>query len=187
MFKIKPKNWMIPAAGLLILALAGCHARPDEKQLDEWKNIEGTGEMKSGPGLFTGEDGELTLYDSKGGGLLQKKGEAEAAKPSAEKTATTSESAGMAAGAAAGSQASSQSDQSPAKPQDFQEFQEFQQWQKEKSQFHEYQQWKKSAPGSTDFKEFQDYQQWQKSAKGSSDFKEFQAYQEWEKIRPEFD
>ena len=98
MFKIKPKNWMILAAGLLIFALAGCHARPDEKQLDEWKNLEGPGEMKPGPGLFSGQDGELTLYDSKKGGLLQKKGEAEAAKPSAEKTAQTNAAAGAAYG-----------------------------------------------------------------------------------------
>ena len=97
MFNIKPKNWKFLAAGLLIIVLACCHARPDEKQLDEWKNIEGPGEMKPGPGLFSGEDGELTLYDSKGGGLLQKKGEAEAAEPSAEKTAQTSAAAGAAA------------------------------------------------------------------------------------------
>ena len=130
MFKIKSKNWIFLAAGLLIFTLAGCHAKPDEKQLNEWKNNEGPGEMAPGPGLFSGESGELTLYNSKGSGLLQKKGEAEAAKPSAEKTAQTSGAAGAAAATAAGSQAAGQQPaKTPAGAQDFQEFKEFQQWQ----------------------------------------------------------
>jgi len=37
---------MIPAAGLLILALAGCHARSDEKQLDEWQEFKAYQEWK---------------------------------------------------------------------------------------------------------------------------------------------
>ena len=133
MFKIKPKNWMFLAAGLLIIALAGCQVTPDEKQLDEWKNLEGPGEMKPGPGLFSGQDGELTLYDSEKDGLLQKKGEAEAAKPAAEKTAQTNTAAGAATATAAGTSGSAQ---------EFQEFQEYQQWKKEKQEFHTYQEWK---------------------------------------------
>ena len=120
---------MFLAAGLLILALAGCHVKPDEKQLKDWENIEGPGEMKSGPGLLSGEEGKFTLDDSKKGGAFPREGETGAAKPSAEKTAQTSEAAGAAAATAAGT-----SDKS----QEFQDFQEFQQWQKEKKQFVEY-------------------------------------------------
>ncbi len=58
---------------------------------------DGPGEMKSGPGLFSGQDGEFTLYDSKKGGLFQKKAEAEPAETSGEKTAQTSAAAGAAA------------------------------------------------------------------------------------------
>jgi hypothetical protein len=180
MLKIKPKKWLFLAAGLLIIALAGCQATPDEKQLDEWKNLEGPGEMKPGPGLFSGQDGKFTLYDSKKGGLFPKEGEAEASKTPSEKTAETSEAAGAAA-AAAGSQAAAEASKTSEKAREFQEFQEFQQWQKEKERFHEYQQWKKSTAGSAEFKEFQEYRQWQKSAKDSSDFKEFQEYQQWKK------
>jgi hypothetical protein len=87
MLKIKPQNWLLPIIGLLIFALAGCHARPDEQQLKNWENIEGPGEMKPGPGLLSGEDGKFTLYSSKQGGAFPKKGEAEASKAPSEKTA----------------------------------------------------------------------------------------------------
>jgi hypothetical protein len=167
MLKFKTVDWMVLAAGLAFFALAGCNAKPYDYEPT-------AGEMKPGPGVFTGESGELTIYDSKKGGLLPK----ESAETSSEKPADASEKATVAASSKAAGQ---QPAKTPAGAQDFQEFQEFQQWQKEKTQFHEYQEWKKSAQGSTDFKEFQEYQQWQKSAKGSSDFKEFQEYQEWKK------
>ena len=128
MFKLKLNFRRLLAAGLFLSAMAGCQVTPDEKQLDEWKNLEGPGEMKPGPGLFSGQDGELTLYDSKKGGLLQKKGEAEAAKPATEKTAQTNAAAGAATAAGTSDEG-----------QEFQEFQEYQQWKKEKQEFHEYQ------------------------------------------------
>jgi hypothetical protein len=147
MFKIKTTNWIFLAAGLLIFASTGCGATPDEKQLNQWKAVEGPGEMKPGPGLFSGEDGKFTLYDSKKGGAFPREGDTQAAEPTAENTAQTTQAAGAAAATAAGT-----SD----KGQEFQEFQEFQQWQKEKNQFHEYQQWKQSTAGSAEFKEFQE-------------------------------
>jgi hypothetical protein len=159
---------LVLAAGWLLFALAGCHAKPYDYQPT-------AGEMKEGAGVFSGEDGELTIYDSKKGGAFPKDSDAKPSETAGEKIAQTSE-------AAAGSQAVAQQPaNTPAGARDYQEFQEFQQWQKEKDQFHEYREWKKSAKGSTDFKEYQEYQQWQKSAEGSSDFKEFQQYQQWKK------
>ncbi|MBW2429281.1 MAG: hypothetical protein JRF56_10000 [Deltaproteobacteria bacterium] len=155
MFKIKHRNLMLLAAGLIILVLAGCSATPDEQQLKEWENIEGPGEMKPGAGLLSGDDGEFTLYSSKKGGLFPKEGETEATNSSAEQSTESAEIAGTATGSAAGSQAASQSGQASEKAQEFEEFQE-------------YQQWKKGVKSSADYREFLEW-------------KEFKAYQEWKK------
>ncbi len=165
------------AAGWLLFALAGCNAKPYDYQPT-------AGEMKEGPGVFTGEDGELTIYDSKKVGVFPKDSDAKTSETAGEKTAQTSEAAGAATAAAAGAQTGTE----PAvTSEEAREFQEFQQWKKEKEQFHEYQQWKKSDKGSAEYKEFQEYQEWKKTAKGPTDLKEFQewkefkAYQEWKK------
>jgi len=166
---IDPETARNYTAGLIILALVGCHAKPYDYKPT-------AGEMKEGPGVLSGEDGAFTVYDSKKGGVSAK-----------DPNAQTSGTAGAAATVAAGPQTASQSGSTPAGAQDYQEFQEFQQWQKEKAQFREYQQWKQSAPDSSDFKEFQEYQQWKKGARSSADYqeflewKEFKAYQEWKK------
>lgn len=165
MLKFMPPGWMTLLISLALAAILGCNAKPFDYQPT-------AGEMKEGPGVLTGEDGELTIYDSKRGGAFPKESDATAAETSGEKTAQAP------AAAAGGSQ---------AKPGEFQEFQEFQQWQQEKEQFHQYQQWKKSTAGSADFKEFQEYQQWKESGKSSADYKEFEewrefkSYQEWKK------
>ena len=171
MLKFKPASWMTLLICLAIMALVGCNAKPFDYQPT-------AGEMKEGPGVLTGEDGELTIYDSKKGGAFPKESDATAAETSGEKTAQATAASETTAAAAAGSQ---------GQPGDFQEFQEFQQWQQEKEQFHQYQQWKKSTAGSADYQEFQEYQQWKKSGKSSADYKEFKewrefkAYQEWKK------
>jgi hypothetical protein len=162
MRKFMAASWMALLISLALIAILGCNAKPYDYQ-------PAAGEMKQGPGVLTGEDGELTIYDSKKGGAFPRDSDVQEAGTSGEKTASPTAAAGT---AAAGSQ---------GQAGEFQEFQEYQQWQKEKEQFHQYQQWKKSTAGSADYKEFQEYQQWQKSAKGSSDFKDFQAYQQWKK------
>lgn len=162
MLDFKPFGWMTLLTCLAIIALLGCNAKPYDYQPT-------AGEMKQGPGVLTGEDGELTIYDSKKGGAFPKDSDTQEADASGEKTGQTT--------AAADSPVAGAPDQAG----EFREFQEFQQWQKEKEQFHQYQQWKKSTAGSAEFQEFQEYQQWQQTAKGSPDFKEFQAYQEWKK------
>jgi hypothetical protein len=171
MLKFKPAGWMTLLICLAIMALVGCNAKPFDYQPT-------AGEMKQGPGVLTGEDGELTIYDSEKGGAFPKESDATVAGTSVEKTAQATAAAGTTAAAAAGSQ---------DKAGEFQEFQEYQQWQKEKEQFRQYQQWKNSTAGSADFKDFQEYQQWKKSGKSSAEYKEFQewrefkAYQEWKK------
>ncbi len=143
MLKIYPQKWIFLAAGLVIFALAGCHAKPYDYKPT-------AGEMKEGPGVFSGEDGEFTIYDSKGDGLLQNEGQTPAAKPAAE------QSDGTTAAAAAGSGTAAQSAPKPDKTRELQEFQE-------------YRQWKKGAKNSADYneflewKEFKSYQEWKKS------------------------
>ena len=173
MLKFNTLTLMVLVAGLVLFALAGCNAKPYDYEPT-------AGEMKPGPGVLTGESGELTIYDSKKGGLLPKESAADAAETSSEKTTDASAEATAAAGTQAGTEPAVTSEEA-------REFQQFQQWKKEKEQFHNYQQWKKSDKGSAEFKEFQEYQEWKKTAKDPADLKEFQewkefkAYQEWKK------
>ena len=150
------RKWMMLLMGVALLALMGC-AAPEPYDYQPT-----AGEMKEGPGVLTGDSGELTLYDSQNGGLLPKEGEA-AQKDQTKAVAQSSES----------------TKDSSAQAQDFQEFQEFQQWKDEKQEFRDYQEWKKSDKNSADFKEFQEYQKWKQAPKGSQDFEEFQQWKEW--------
>jgi len=94
MLKFMPETWMTVLISLAILALLGCNAKPFDYQPT-------AGEMKQGEGLLTGEDGELTIYDSKKGGAFPKDSDTQEAEVSGEKTAPTTAAAGT---AAAGSQ-----------------------------------------------------------------------------------
>ena len=97
-------------------------------------------EIPEGPGVFSGEDGEFTVYDSKS--ASQEK-----------EAAAGSKSAPQAAEAAAGAGADAQSDEA-AEFEEFQrwkeseqgaeEYREFQQWQ----QWREYKKWQESQPSA---------------------------------------
>ena len=150
------KKWKFLVVSVVLSAAVGCAGG---KAYDYQPTAD---EMKPGPGVFTGESGELTVYDSKKGGLFPKEDPPKAETPTA-----------------AAAHAEPQSTDSSEETQEFQEFQEYQQWKKERQEFHEYQEWKKSAKGSAEFQEFQEYQQWKKTAKDSPDFKEFQDWKEW--------
>ena len=96
------KKWKILVVGALLSALIGCAGgKPYDYQPT-------AGEMKQGPGALTGESGELTIYDSKQGGLLPKGDDPKAG------TAT----------AAAAAQEGKASTESSTDDQEFQEFQE---------------------------------------------------------------
>ena len=158
------RTWLLLLAGVALLALMGCAgAEPMDYQ-------NSAGEMKQGPGVLTGESGELTIYDSKGGGLLP------AVRKDAQKeeTATTAQ-----APESETTQAPQPAKDASTQAREFQEFQEFQQWKNEKQEFREYQEWKNSAGGSADFKEFQEFQKWKNAPEGSEEFKEFQQWKEW--------
>jgi hypothetical protein len=90
-------------------------------------------EIPQGPGLFSKEKGEFTLYDSN----------KQAASPQPQ--ATTA-----AAPAAAATMP----------PADSAEFQQFQEWKKEQQEFEAFQEWKKSEQGSREYEEFQEWKRW---------------------------
>ena len=135
MFILRAKNLALLTC-LAIMALTGCNAKPYDYQPT-------ADEMKQGPGVFTGEDGELTVYDSKKGGIFPKESGAKDTGTSSDKSGQTTEAAGAGVTTAA-AQSATGAAKKPDKAGEFQEFQEFQQWQQEKAKFHEYQQWKKS-------------------------------------------
>ena len=124
------------AAGWLFYALTGCNAKPFDYQPT-------AGEMKEGPGVFTGKSGELTVYDSQKGGIFPKDSDAKTADGKGENTAET-------AGAV------QQPAPMPVGTQNYREFQEFQQWQKEARSATDYQEF-------LEWKEFKTYQEWKKS------------------------
>ena len=150
--------------GLAAAILAGCGAKPGEfKQT--------AGEMKEGPGVLTGEEGALVVYDSKQGGAFpQFKGntsEAGSKEPSEKAGApppassdTPAESTQVAAG-----QTSAETQVSAEAAREFQEFQE---WKKEQKAFREFQEWKKTSQGAAEYKEFLEWKEWK-------------SYQEWKK------
>ena len=150
--------------GLAAAILMGCGGRPSEfKQT--------AGEMKEGPGVFTGEEGELTVYDSKKGGPFwkqSKENSEEAAKEESEaagrETPATSDKPSETTQVAAG-QASKESDVTPEAAKEFREFQE---WKKEQMEFREFQEWKKTSKGAAEYREFLEWKEWK-------------SYQEWKK------
>ena len=117
--------------GLVVALLMGCGAKGQPAEFEQT-----AGEMKKGPGVLTGEEGALVVYDSKRGGAFpqfrgkeSKDATEEADKDASAASETAAESSQIAAG-----QATTESQVTPEAARDFQEFQEFQQWQNEKTQ-----------------------------------------------------
>lgn len=149
---------------LVAAILFACGAKPSEfKQT--------AGEMKEGPGVLSGEEGGLVVYDSKQGGAFpQFKGNT-----SEEGSKEASEKAVEAAPAAADTPAESSqiaagqtSQEAQVTPEAAREFQEFQEWKKEQKQFREFQEWKKTSKGAAEYREFLEWKEWK-------------SYQEWKK------
>jgi hypothetical protein len=166
MLNHKSTLWMLLGIGLLVAALMGCGAKGQPAEFEQT-----AGEMKKGPGVLTGEEGALVVYDSKRGGAFpQFKGKQseEGSKKASEKadqdasavSETAAESSQIAAGqTSTGTQVS---------PEAAREFQEFQEWKKEQQAFREFQEWKKTAQGAAEYKEFLEWKEWK-------------SYQEWKK------
>ena len=150
--------WIALAAVMLM----GCGGRPSEfKQT--------AGEMKEGPGVFTGKEGEFVIYDDKKGGAFWKNSK-ENAEETAKETgkaapATSDQSAEVAPAQVAADDRSKESDVTPEAAREFQEFQE---WKKEQQEFREFQEWKKTSKGAAEYGEFLEWKEWK-------------SYQEWKK------
>lgn len=100
-------------------------------------------EIPQGPGLFSKEKGEFTLYDSN----------KQAAAPEAQAT-------GAAAGQAPLANASAQAPAVTLPPADSEAFRQFQDWKKEQKDFEAFQEWKRSAQGTREYEEFQEWKRW---------------------------
>jgi hypothetical protein len=150
--------------GLAAAILMGCGAKG---RPSEFKQT--AGEMKEGPGVLTGKEGEFVVYDDKKGGPFWKQSE--------EKSENTSTETGKAAPATTGPSAEAASTQvaadnrskeSEVTPEAAREFQEFQEWKKEQQEFREFQEWKKTSSGAAEYREFLEWKEWK-------------SYQEWKK------
>ena len=148
--------------GLTAVILIGCGARG---QPFDYKPT--AGEMKEGPGVLTGEEGEFAVYDSQKGGPFwehskEKSGESSTEATKAAPTASDKFS-GTTRVAAGETPKEAQVSAEEAKA-----FQEFQEWKQEQKEFREFQEWKKTSQGAAEYKEFLEWQEWK-------------AYQEWKK------
>ena len=116
----------------VILLLAGCNG----KSFDYVNQ----NEIPPGPGVFSGEKGEWTVYDSE---------------DSKEKTA-----AGPAKSDSQAEQTDGALPAAAADDPEYREFKEFQQWKKERQEFEAFREWKKSSQGSEEYQEFKQWQEW---------------------------
>jgi hypothetical protein len=150
--------WIGLAAALLI----GCGAKGQPAEFEQT-----AGEMKEGPGVFTGEEGEFTIYDSKKGGPFwkQQQEKSEEASKEGEKEAQAASDKPSETTPVAADQTSTEVQ---VTSEEAKEFQEFQEWKKEQQSFKEFQEWKKSEKGKAEYQEFQEWKEWK-------------AYQKWKK------
>lgn len=88
-------------------------------------------EIPKGPGLFTKEKGEFTIYDSKKKQVEPPEQQKATAQPSPE-----------------------------AAPEESDSFHQFQEWKKDQQDFEAFQEWKRSQEGSQDYQEFQEWKRW---------------------------
>jgi hypothetical protein len=132
--------------GLAAAILMGCGGRPSEfKQT--------AGEMKEGPGVFTGKEGEFVVYDDKKGGAFWKNSKENpegASKETGKETpATSDQSTEVSPTQVAADDRSKESDVTPEAAREFQE-------------------WKKTSKGAAEYREFLEWKEWK-------------SYQEWKK------
>jgi hypothetical protein len=129
----------IRMAGTLVIAvvvlLLGCASPP--KPFTYQPNTE----IKEGPGLFSGEKGEIVLYDSK------QKGRASNAPADPEADHAVNDQT------------------APAGGPDEEEFRQFRQWQQEQQELERFKEWKNSPQGQKELEEFRQWQRWQEYQK----------------------
>ncbi len=165
--------WILLGIGLFVAALIGCGAKGQPAEFEQT-----AGEMKKGPGVLTGEEGELVVYDSKRGGafpqfLGKKSGEgSKDASKKADQEEGSQDATQKADKPTSAASTQVTADQQPTgtqvSPEAARDFQEFQEWKKEQQAFREFQEWKKTAQGAAEYKEFLEWKEWK-------------SYQEWKK------
>ena len=152
--------------GLAAAILMGCGAKGRPSEFEQT-----AGEMKEGPGVFTGEEGALVIYDSERGGTLPQfrgnKSE-EGSKEAPEKGGETEPAASDTSDASTQIAAGQTSTETQVTPEAAKEFREFQEWKKEQKEFREFQEWKKTSKGAAEYREFLEWKEWK-------------SYQEWKK------
>jgi len=136
--------WLI---GIVLMILLSCGGKSFDYHSGN--------EIPEGPGVFSGQDGEFTIYDSKTGWLGEKPEEGEGAGRQVSEKTGTAEAAGA---------LSTETDE-------YKEFQEFQQWKQEQKEFEEFEKWKKSKQGAKEYQEFLEWKKW----------REFKKWQEGQK------
>ena len=159
--------WTLLWVAFAAVILTGCGAKGQSAEFNQT-----AGEMKEGPGVFTGEEGAFVVYDSERGGAFpqfnrrmkseedSKEASEKAGKDEAATSDKSAESTQIAAGQAPpGKQVT---------PEAAKEFREFQEWKKEQQEFREFQEWKKTSQGAAEYKEFLEWKEWK-------------SYQEWKK------
>jgi hypothetical protein len=158
---------MLFLIALAAALLTGCGAKGQPAEFEQT-----AGEMKEGPGVFTGEEGALVVYDSERGGMLpQFNNRKQSEEGSKEASENTGKDESASSGKSAGSTqlaAGPTSTETKVTPEAAREFQEFQEWKKEQQAFREFQEWKKTSQGAAEYKEFLEWKEWK-------------SYQEWKK------
>ena len=119
--------------GAALLLLVGCTGQPLE--------VDKPGEIQSGPGILSGEEGEFTVYDSEGGLLGKKK-----KKKASETTGDTAEAEEF-----------QEFQQWKKEAQEFREFQEWKKSSRNSDEYREFLEWRK----------WKKYKEWEKSQQGS--------------------
>ena len=163
----KSTLWTLLWVALAGACLMGCGAKGQPAEFEQ-----SAGEMKEGPGVFTGEEGAFVVYDSERGGAFpqinnrkeSEEGSKEASEKAGKDESATSDKSAESTQIAAG-QTSAGKQVTPEAAKDFQEFQE---WKKEQQEFREFQEWKKTSQGAAEYKEFLEWKEWK-------------SYQEWKK------
>jgi hypothetical protein len=147
---------------LITAILIGCGAKPGEFR-------QTAGEMKEGPGVFSGEEGEFAIYDSQKGGPFWEHSKEKSEKASEEDGKEDPEAADKTPEASQTQVAVGEtSKESDVTPEAAKEFREFQEWKKEQMEFREFQEWKKTSKGAAEYREFLEWKEWK-------------SYQEWKK------
>jgi len=148
--------------GLAAFILMGCGAKGRPAEFKQTAD-----ELKEGPGLFTGKEGEFAVYDSKKGGPFWKHSE-EQSKGASKEAGTEAPVAPDPASGTTRVAAGETPKEAQVTAEEAKAFQEFQEWKQEQKEFRQFQEWKKTSQGAAEYKEFLEWKEWK-------------AYQEWKK------